>query len=138
MRPEDYQTRVALGACYAALDRVADSQAAYRQALQVIERHLELHPDDNRAVYMCAIAWCRVGEGERGLEWGRRALGMNPGDPHACYNVACVYALVGKSEQAIDLLEKAIAAGFFFKDWTRTDPDLNSLRAHPRFQALLA
>ena len=138
VRPEDYQTRVALGACYAALDRVADSQAAYRQSMQVIERHLELHPDDNRAVYMCAIAWCRVGEGERGLEWGRRALGMNPGDPHACYNVACVYALVGKSEQAVDLLEKAIAAGFFFKDWARTDPDLNSLRAHPRFQALLA
>jgi non-specific serine/threonine protein kinase len=138
VRPEDYQTRVALGACYAALDRVADSQAAYRQSMQVIERHLELHPDDNRAVYMCAIAWCRVGEGERGLEWGRRALGMNPGDPHACYNVACVFALVGKSEQAVDLLEKAIAAGFFFKDWARTDPDLNSLRAHPRFQALLA
>jgi adenylate cyclase len=63
---------------------------------------------------------------------------MNPGDPHACYNVACVYALVGKTEQSVDLLEKAIAAGFFFKDWARTDPDLNSLRAHPRFQALLA
>lgn len=137
VRPEDYQTRVALGACYASLGRMADSQAAYRQALQVTERHLELNPDDTRAVYMGAISWCRLGEAARGLEWGRRALAMNPGDPHICYNVACVYALLGECDQAIDLLEKAISLGRWFKDWAETDPDLNSLRGHPRFRKLM-
>lgn len=63
---------------------------------------------------------------------------MNPGDPHICYNVACVYALLGKCEPAVDLLEKAIALGLWFKDWAKTDPDLTSLRTHPRYQALLA
>jgi Flp pilus assembly protein TadD len=117
---------------------MADSQAGYRQALQVTERHLELNPDDARAVYMGAIAWCRLGEGERGLEWGRRALALNPGDPHICYNVACVYSLLGKAEQSISLLEKAIGLGLWFKDWARTDPDLQSLRENPRFQTLMA
>jgi serine/threonine protein kinase/Flp pilus assembly protein TadD len=138
VRPEDYQTRVALGACYAALGRMADSQTAYRQALQVTERHLELNPDDARAVYMGAIAWCRLGEGERGLEWAKRALGLNPGDPHICYNVACVYALLGRADQAIELLDKAISLGLWFKDWAKTDPDLNSLRDDPRFQQLMS
>jgi serine/threonine protein kinase/tetratricopeptide (TPR) repeat protein len=136
VRPEDYQSRVALGACYAALGRVADSLAAYRQASEAAQSHLEVNPDDARAIYMGAIAWCRLGETERGHEWARRALSLNAGDPHICYNVACAYALLGKSDQAIELLGRAFALGPSFKEWAKTDPDLNSLRGDARFQLL--
>jgi adenylate cyclase len=52
--------------------------------------------------------------------------------------VACVYALLGQVEQAIDCLEKAVQHGFGHKGWLENDSDLNSVRSHPRFQALLA
>jgi hypothetical protein len=34
-------------------------------------------------------------------------------------------------------LEEAARAGFANVDWIKNDPDLDSLRADPRFQALL-
>jgi serine/threonine protein kinase/Tfp pilus assembly protein PilF len=137
VRPEDYQAPILLAAVYGGLDRKADAEAAHRQALQVIEKHVEMYPNDARAVYFGAAALCALGEQERGLEWAKRALAMDPEEPWVLYNVACVYASVEKAEEAIDCLEKAIGYGFGHKDWISNDPDFNSIRSHPRFQALL-
>jgi adenylate cyclase len=62
---------------------------------------------------------------------------MNPDEPVTLYNVACVYALQGLPEQALDCLEKAVRHGFAHKGWIEHDSDLNSLRDHPRYLALL-
>ena len=80
----------------------------------------------------------QLGQGERGLEWASRALAMDPEDSGVLYNVACAYALQGQTEQAIGVLEKAIQNGFGHKQWLENDSDLDSLRGHPRFQAVLA
>jgi hypothetical protein len=40
-------------------------------------------------------------------------------------------------EEAIDYLEKAIAAGFNQKEWIVNDGDLDPLREHPRYEALI-
>jgi hypothetical protein len=39
--------------------------------------------------------------------------------------------------QAIDSVERAIGNGFGHKQWIEHDSDLDALRTHPRFQALL-
>ncbi|MFQ5926838.1 MAG: protein kinase [Terriglobia bacterium] len=137
VNPDDYQAPSLLAMAYRGLGQTAEAAAVERRAFQIIERHLELHPDDARAVYFGASALCQLGERERGLEWASRALAMDPEETSILYNVACVYALQGQSEQAIDCLEKAIKHGFGFKEWIENDSDLNSLRTHPRFQALL-
>jgi len=51
--------------------------------------------------------------------------------------VACSFALLGENEKAIDCLEKSTAHNEFFKGWMEHDSDLDALRTHPRFQALL-
>ena len=61
-----------------------------------------------------------------------------PEDPSVFYNVACLHALQGQTEEAIDCLEKAVQCGFAHKEWIEHDSDLESLRSHPRFQAVLA
>ncbi len=137
INPEDYQAPGLLATVYAGLGRDEDAVAVSRQCLQVAEKHLELHPEDARAMYFAAGALCKLGERERSSEWARRALAMDPEDPGVTYNVACVYALLGKAEDAIDCLEKAIKHGFSHQEWIQNDSDLDSLRGSSRFQDLL-
>ncbi|HSR14219.1 MAG TPA: protein kinase [Gemmatimonadales bacterium] len=134
---EDYQARFFAAQAFAALGRGAEAEAAYRRALHVLNQHLELNPDDARAATMKAVALCRLGQAEEGLLWAERARGLDPADIGVLYNVACLYALEGASDRALDTLEAAVAAGFGTRDWIEHDPDLDSLRDHPRFKALL-
>ncbi|HSG81574.1 MAG TPA: protein kinase [Gemmatimonadota bacterium] len=135
---DDYQASFFAAQSYAALGRDADAEAAYRRALQVAQDHLELNPDDPRAVTMCAVARCRLGDRTGGLECAEAALAIDPDDAGIRYNVACLYALEGETDRAVAALEAAIRAGFGRRDWIEHDPDLDSLRDDPRFLELLS
>ena len=135
--PDDYQAPQLLGMVFVGQGRKAEAQSAYGRAHRAAARHLELHPDDARALYLGANALCQLGERERSLEWAQLALAIDPDDAGILYNVACVYALQGQTEQAIDCLDKAMVHGFWYKRWAAHDSDLDSLRAHPRYQALM-
>ncbi len=135
--PDDYQAPSLLGMVLVGQGRKAEAQSAFGRALRAAERHLELHPDDARALYLGANALCQLGERERSLEWARLALAIDPDDAGILYNVACVYALQGKVEEAIDCLDKAMIHGFWYKRWAAHDSDLDNVRNHPRFKALM-
>jgi serine/threonine protein kinase/Flp pilus assembly protein TadD len=137
VKPEDYQSPATLGMVYTGLSRKEEALEAYRRTWQLAEKHLELHPDDARALYLGAVALCQLGERSRSLDWARRALAIDPEDCGILYNVACTYALQGKPEEAIDCLEKAMTHAFWYKRWAQHDSDLDSLRSHPRFQSLM-
>jgi serine/threonine protein kinase/Flp pilus assembly protein TadD len=137
VRTEDYQAHALAGLCYAGLHREVEARAAFERAARAAERHLELNPDDPRALYLGAIAWCRLGQVERGLEWGDRALALDPEDAGVLYNVACLNAVGGRPERALDLLEHGVESGFGHKEWIEHDPDLESLHGDPRYQAML-
>ena len=134
---EDYQARFFAAQSYATLGRKAEAEAAYRRALHVALQHLALNPDDPRAATMCAVSLCRLGDQAEGLRWAERARAIDPDDPGVLYNVACLYALEGKADEAIAGLETAIRAGIGDREWVAHDPDLDSLRGDPRFQALV-
>jgi tetratricopeptide (TPR) repeat protein len=102
-----------------------------------MERHVELYPEDARALYLGTGALIEVGDTKRSLEWAARALAIDPEESAILYNVACTYSLLGEKEQALDCLEKAVRNGFGHKAWVENDPDFASLRNLPRFQALL-
>jgi serine/threonine protein kinase/Flp pilus assembly protein TadD len=137
VNPQDYQAPSLLAMIYAGLRRQPEAQAAYRRAVEMVEKHLELHPDDVRALYSGAQALCCLGETARGLGWAAQALAADPEDPGTLYNVACVYAIQGLTEEAVDCLEKAVRLGFRHKEWIEHDAELDSIRGSPRFQALL-
>ena len=113
-------------------------EPAYRRALKVTQEHLELHPDDARALYLGASSLIQLGDIDGGLKWAARATAMDPDNPSVLYNVACVYAQVGEIEKAIDCLEDSITTGMGQKEWIEQDPALDSLRENPRFQELVA
>ncbi len=137
VRTEDYQAPALAGLCYAGLGRETEGRAAFEKGVRAAERHIELNPDDPRAFYLGAICWCRLGQVEKGLGWGDRALSLDPDDAGVLYNVACLNAVAGRTEQALDHLEHGVQNGFGHREWIEHDPDLESLRSHPRYQALL-
>jgi adenylate cyclase len=137
VRPEDYQCLLLSTAPLRGLGRTQEAEAVNRRGLQVAEKHLELNPDDTRALYLAGSAYMVLGQREKALEWARRALATNESDSLVLYNVACLYALGGMVEEAIACLDKAIQNGFGHREWTENDSDLNALRNDPRFQALL-
>jgi serine/threonine protein kinase/Flp pilus assembly protein TadD len=136
-KPEDYQAPTLLGTTYRALGRKADAAAAFRRGVQLAEKHMELHPDDARALYLGANCWCQLGERERALDWSNRALAMDPEEPTILYNVACIYAILGQTEQALTSLQNATGRSQWYRGWAAKDPDFDSLRGNPRFEALI-
>ena len=137
VRPEDYQALVLMAAPLKALGREDEMRAAMRHGLEVAEKHLELNPDDARALYLGAGALVQLGDQDRGLDWTRRAYAIDSEDPGVLYNVACSYSNMGRVDDAIACLEKAVQNGFGHREWFENDSDLDPLRGDERFQALM-
>ena len=137
VNPDDYQTPHFLAMALRALGRQEEAKAADLRGLQVVEKHVQMYPDDSRALLFGATQLLQAGNRNRCLEWVGRALAITPDEPITFYNAACSYSLAGEVEEAIECLEKAITSGMAQQDWIAHDSDLDPLRQHPRFQDLL-
>jgi serine/threonine protein kinase/Flp pilus assembly protein TadD len=137
VNPDDYQTPHFLAMALRALGRKEEAKAADLRGLQVVEKHVQMHPDDSRALLFGATQHLQAGNRDKCLEWVSRALAITPDEPITFYNAACNYSLAGEADEAVRHLEKAITSGMAQLDWIAHDSDLDPIRQHPRFQALL-
>jgi adenylate cyclase len=126
-----------LGFTYKTMGEAEKMERAYRRSLTKIERHLELNPDDVRATYLGAEALLKLGERQRAMEWVKRVLAKERDDPYTLYGVSCIYAQIGETEEGMYYLERAVQMGFHHKEWMQHDSDLDSLRVHARYPALV-
>ncbi len=137
VRPEDFQSRMQLGQMYDDLGEKKSAESAYRDGLSVARKHLLINPDDVRALYLGAHTLMQLGETEESIKWMDRALELEPDQNGVLYNAACLYSLLGNPDKAMDYLERAVTAGMQQKDWFEVDSDLDNVREHPRFKALM-
>jgi adenylate cyclase len=135
--PADFQALSLRGLCFRALNRETEAREIFQQTLRRIDNHLQLNPDDVRAVYMKSGSFAGLGDYVQAREWSDRALSMDPEEPSVLYNVACNYALLNEIDKALDCIEKAFDKGFGHKEWMEHDPDFTSIKTHPRFKALM-
>jgi adenylate cyclase len=126
--------------CYFALGRHEECTTVSRRALARIEREIALRPDNLDAMIFGTGALGFLGQMERAKEWAFRALAIQSGDElRGNYNLACSFAQLGEPEQALDQLEKyAERMPPQRLGWLKLDYDLEPLRNHPRYQALVA
>ena len=135
--PADYQSRCLRVQILRGTGHTALAMEEAREAVKVLEKHLDWHPDDARGLHLGAGSLVALGQTERAKSWLRRALQLDPDDPIVLYNVACNFATLGEVDESLGYLEQAIEHGTVSSDWMRNDEDLASLRGDPRYTALL-
>jgi hypothetical protein len=109
------------------------------KALDYFEQAFELKQND----FLRVLLACYRARSGRAAE-ARAILAEVEGTPVLYYNLACTHALLGDQELALDYLARELAENHASErsrarqaEWARADPDLESLRAHPRFERLL-
>jgi serine/threonine protein kinase/tetratricopeptide (TPR) repeat protein len=138
LRPEDYDIAGRVSSTYDALGRNAESKAARKRALDLVEDRVKLNPDDTRALVLCGVSNAKAGNVARAKEVTERALAMGADDPMIHYNAACTYITLGEIERALDELEMTIRLGYRNVDWLDTDEDLIPVRDLERYKEIRA
>lgn len=89
------------------------------------------------ALHEKGVALFQAEKYDESLEVWREILGANPKDSIALYNAACTQVKLSYHDKAVALLERAVLAGFVDFDDMKRDPDLEPIREHPRYVALV-
>ena len=137
VRPEDYQAALFLASAYNNAKLKTKIEKANQRALEVVRKHLDLNPDDARALYLGAGALIKADELEEAEQWVEKAVSIDPNETAVLYNAACIYSELGKVDVALDYFEKTIESGYASREWIDNDSDLDPIRNHPRFQKAL-
>ncbi|NDC63106.1 MAG: hypothetical protein EBZ59_03775 [Planctomycetia bacterium] len=101
------------------------------------ERLLARNGESVEVLRVLAELVSRKGLVDRAVEIDRRLVERLPEDFLARYNLACSLARAGRAAEAITSLSTAIRLGYDDMAHMEADPDLESLRDHPEFRALL-
>jgi Flp pilus assembly protein TadD len=120
------------------LGRTAECAPVNREAIRRVERLVEMHPTNSRALSLGSGALITDGQPGRALEWARRAESIAPDDKAVIINGALLRARMGMKDEALDMLERVFGGGAGKKEWIEHDPDYDPLRGDPRFQSMLA
>lgn len=105
--------------------------------VRFFESVLRRQPGYASVVEILGGLYTRQGRIADGLKMDRRLVRLRPGNPTAHYNLACSLALMKRRRDALQELRRAVELGYRDFDWMQQDPDLESLKAHPDFLALL-
>jgi len=132
--PDDYGSSLLLSSVYRSLGQPGKQQATITRGTALVEKHLEKHPNDARALALGAAAMQVIGNSKKAELWAERAIAVDPDNESTLYNIACTYALAGKLDRAMDLIERCIHSN----SWIKNDSDLDPLREMPRFKAFVA
>ena len=87
--------------------------------------------------WFAAIPHTRAGDHGRAAELMAADLAELGEHPGLLYNLACAEALAGRDDDALDHLRRAIELRGEFAEHARRDDDFASLRADPRFAAVV-
>ena len=101
------------------------------------ESVLRREPDYVDVIEILGGLYTKQGRVADGLKMDRKLVKLQPRNATAHYNLACSLALSRRKTDALRSLRQAVALGYRDFDWMLQDPDLEELKAHPEFDALL-
>ena len=99
------------------LEGLVRRDAEYVEALQLLGDH-----------------YTQRGRMEDSLRIDERLSRLEPRNPLVFYNLACSCSLTGHVIRAARALDAALSLGYRDFKWLARDPDLRTLRQHPRYR----
>ena len=135
----DYSASGILLSCYRGLGDAEGLKRAARMTVARAEKALESNPRDASAISSVAMSLAVIGEKERAREWAERAMALEADNYILRYNIACAYLIeLDDQDRALDLIEDSLVhLGVDHVRHAKADPDLASLRGHPRFVKMI-
>lgn len=136
----DYHSAGTLLSCYTAIGDADGAERAARMTLARAEIAVAQDQNNGAAIGFAVVSLAVLKEAERVKEWIGRALLLDPDNMNMRYNFACALCLyLDDAEGAMDLMEPVLSSTTAaWLNHIKLDPDLDSLRGHPRFQAMIA
>jgi non-specific serine/threonine protein kinase len=133
---DDYNVYIPYTNALQRLGRQKENKHYREMEMLILERQLELVPEDVRARSLLAADYANLGRVEDAVRQLQMASALRPNDANILYNVACTYGILAKREEALEMLRRCFAAGYANFDWPRQDPDLKILHDDPDFKKL--
>ena len=134
----DFSSVSILMTCYKVIGDVTGTLNAAQRVLARAEKITTQEPDNGLALGYVVMSLCTLGQAERAKDLAKRAMLLEPDNLTMRYNFSCGFAALGDIDGALDLLgpvfERDAAETV---NWAKVDPDLNTIREHPRFKAML-
>lgn len=112
-----------------------ETDSAFEMAF--FESVLRRAPSYTEVIEILGGLYTKHGRIADGLRMDRKMVKLQPKNSTAHYNLACSLALSSRKTDALRSLHRAIALGYNDNDWMSQDPDLEALKDHPAFLALL-
>jgi Flp pilus assembly protein TadD len=100
-------------------------------------RILQRHPCYVDVLKRQAELLTGYGRRQEALAYNQQLAAVLPKDPNVKYHLACALARLGQRDDAFQALSQALELGFRDFECLEFDPDLDSLREHPKYQALV-
>ena len=137
LRPDDYRAWGLLATVYrnTGVER-AKVEETYRKAISFTADLRKQTPNDPYLLADAGDYYAALGMERESMPLLQQAAALAPDKPNVLYEVAVGYDRLHKRDQALLWIDKAIAAGITTQFLEQVS-ELSSLRADPRYQAIL-
>jgi adenylate cyclase len=136
----DFHSPGMLLTCYRAIDAQAEYRKAAERSVERAEAALAKDPANMAALTVASTGVAALGDKQRASEGLKRASLLDPENVSTLYNLACALNCTIKDEDAaLDMLQRffdRLTSATILKH-IQADPDIDSLRGHPRFKKML-
>lgn len=117
-------------------NRKPDAALAYQRAIQLILDDIEGRPNHTGLHSRLALYAAKAGDKTFAMSSLIKATKLPVSQPIIFYRAAVTEEIIGNREKAIDMLERAINAGYALNE-IANDPELENLRQDLKYQELL-
>jgi pentatricopeptide repeat protein len=138
VKTDDHQAALLWAFALKGLDRPEELAVARQESLERGTRYVSLNPDDARGLYVVAQTLAELDRRDEALGWARRMIALAPDDPYILYGLVCILARIGEIDEAMQYFEQALRRGFVQRHWIDHDGDLDPIRSHSAFEALVS
>jgi non-specific serine/threonine protein kinase len=134
---DDYNIYIPFIICVENLGRTKDVERLRQRMTGVLRQQLEIVPEDVRARILLSANLAAFGDAEESVRHLETAVALRPNDGNTLYNAACTYGILKNKAKALEMVKKALAAGWDNLNWAARDSDLECLHDDPEFQKLV-